>query len=305
MNDAVNTRPIGVIGLGSMGGGMALSLLRAGLTVHGCDLNPDNLKAFTDAGGIAAASPAALAAACDVVFIVVVNAAQTEAVLFGESGAVETMTSDSVVVSCATLGAEFAEKLGARLAEHQVLMLDAPISGGKAKAHSGELTVMSSGPERAYEKAEAALDAISETVFRLGDRAGKGSAMKTVNQLLAGVHITAAMEAMALGIKSGLDPEVVYEVVCNSAGRSWMFENRVPRVLSGDYTPTSMVNIFVKDLGIVLDAGKGLPMPLPVAAAAHQQFIAASGMGEGANDDSSVIKVYQATSGIDLPQKKD
>jgi len=113
------------------------------------------------------------------------------------------------------------------------------------------------------------------------------------------------MEAMALGIKSGLDPEVVYEVVCNSAGRSWMFENRVPRVLSGDYTPTSMVNIFVKDLGIVLDAGKGLPMPLPVAAAAHQQFIAASGMGEGANDDSSVIKVYQATSGIDLPQKKD
>jgi len=305
MNDAVNTRPIGVIGLGSMGGGMALSLLRAGLTVHGCDLNPDNLKAFTDAGGIAAASPAALAAACDVVFIVVVNAAQTEAVLFGESGAVETMTSDSVVVSCATLGAEFAEKLGARLAEHQVLMLDAPISGGKAKAHSGELTVMSSGPERAYEKAGAALDAISETVFRLGDRAGKGSAMKTVNQLLAGVHIAAAMEAMALGIKSGLDPEVVYEVVCNSAGRSWMFENRVPRVLSGDYTPTSMVNIFVKDLGIVLDAGKGLPMPLPVAAAAHQQFIAASGMGEGANDDSSVIKVYQATSGIDLPQKKD
>lgn len=289
---------IGVIGLGSMGGGMAASLLRAGFTVHGCDINPAHLTTFAEAGGIAAETPAALATACDLVFIVVVNAAQTEDVLFGTNGVVGALGPDGVVVACATVPSRFAETLAARLAEHQIQMLDAPISGGKARAWSGELTVMSSGPERAYEKADAALDAISAKVYRLGDRAGIGSAMKTVNQLLAGVHIAAAAEAMALGIKAGIPAETIYDVICNSAGRSWMFENRVPRIVKGDYTPTSMIKIFTKDLGIVLEAGKVLPAALPIAAAAHQMFLAADGMGYGNEDDSSVFKVYQAMAGI-------
>jgi len=304
MSETRTADPIGVIGLGSMGGGIALSLLRAGHKVYGCDLNPENLKNFTDAGGVDAPSPAALATECDLIFVVVVNAAQTEAVLFGENGAVEAMRSDSVIVSCATTSAEFAQSLETRLAEHQILMLDAPISGGKAKAHSGDLTVMSSGAARAYDKADAALEAVAETVYRLGDAAGKGSAMKTVNQLLAGVHIAAAAEAMSLGIKSGLEPDAIYDVITNSAGCSWMFENRVPRILSGDYTPTSMVKIFTKDLGIVLDVGKNLPLGLPLSAAAHQMFISAEGMGLGEDDDSAVIKAYQATGGFDLPEKK-
>ena len=291
-------RPVGVIGLGSMGGGMASSLLRAGFTVHGCDINPAHLKAFTDAGGIPAETPATVAKACDVVFVVVVNAAQTDAVLFGENGVVGSLGPDGVVIASATVPSGFAESLERRLAEHQILMLDAPISGGKAKAATGELTVMSSGPERAYEKADAALDAVATQIYRLGDKAGIGSAMKTVNQLLAGVHIAAAAEAMALGMKAGIPAETIYEVICNSAGRSWMFENRVPRIVSGDYTPTSMIKIFTKDLGIVLEAGKALPASLPIAAAAHQMFLAADGMGYGNEDDSSVFKVYQAMAGL-------
>lgn len=173
MSDKANTGPIGVIGLGSMGGGMALSLLRAGFEVHGCDLNPDNITPFTDAGGIVAETPLILAQRCGIIFVVVVNAAQTEGVLFGENGAVEGMSSDTVVIACATVSADMAISLESRLAEHQVLMIDAPISGGKAKAHSGDLTVMSSGPDRAYDKSTGALDAVAETVYRLGESAGK------------------------------------------------------------------------------------------------------------------------------------
>ena len=127
---------------------------------------------------------------------------------------------------------------------------------------------------------------------------------KMINQLLAGVHIAAAAEAMALGIRTGADPQVLYDVISNSAGSSWMFQNRVPHIIAGDYTPLSAVNIFVKDLGIVLDSARKMTFPLPLTAAAHQMFLGAAGAGLGYEDDSAVVKVYQALSGIELPGKK-
>ncbi len=135
-------------------------------------------------------------------------------------------------------------------------------------------------------------------MFRLGDHAGIGSTVKMVNQHLAGVHIAAACEAMALGIRAGADPRQLYEVICQSAGASWMFENRVPHILEGDYTPLSTVNIFVKDLGIVLDSARQLGFPLPLAAAAHQLYLATAASGHGAEDDSAVIKFYAALAGL-------
>ena len=145
------------------------------------------------------------------------------------------------------------------------------------------------------------LDAIAEKVFQLGDDIGQGSTMKMVNQLLAGIHIASAMEALSLGIRCGLDAEKIFEVITACAGNSWMFENRVPHVLESNYTPQSAVNIFVKDLGIVLEEGKRKRFPLPLSAAAHQQYIGASGMGLGDEDDAAIIKVYQKMSGITLP----
>nr|HQC98919.1 NAD-binding protein [Aquabacterium sp.] len=136
------------------------------------------------------------------------------------------------------------------------------------------------------------------------DHAGVGSTVKMVNQHLAGVHIAAACEAMALGIRAGADPDRLYEVITNSAGNSWMFANRVPHILAGDYTPLSAVNIFIKDLGIVLDAARKLNAPLPLAAAAHQLYLGTAGAGFGAEDDSAVIKLYAALTGITLPEKK-
>jgi putative dehydrogenase len=293
------TKPnVGVIGLGSMGGGVARSLLRAGLATHVCDVRAESVQALVAEGAVGCATPAKLAAACDIVIVLVVNAAQTEQVLFGENGAIETLRKGSAVIMNVTVPPDFTVGLAKRLAERSILMLDAPVSGGSAKAASGEMTIMASGVPEAFAKCEPVLGAIAQKVFRLGNDPGTGSKVKMVNQLLAGVHIAAAAEAMALGIKAGADPQELYNVLLECAGTSWMFQNRVPHILAGDYTPHSAVDIFVKDLGIVLDVGKTNRFPLPLTAAAHQMFMMAAAAGHGREDDSAVIKIFP---GIALP----
>ncbi|TFH85046.1 NAD(P)-dependent oxidoreductase [Billgrantia azerbaijanica] len=285
-----------------MGMGTARALFDRGLSVTGCDVSEPARRAFEAEGGRCVATPAELAAHCNIVLLVVVSADQVEQVLFGDQGLVGRLAPGSVVLQCATVAPSVARRLGERLAEAGLEMLDAPISGGAAKARSGQLSVMASGAPAAFDKAAPVLDAMAATVYRLGDTAGVGSSMKLVNQLLAGVHIATAAEAMALGLRLGLDPDTVYEVITHSAGNSWMFENRVPHILHGDYTPLSAVDIFVKDLNLVHETGRELAMPTPVAASALQQFTAAKGAGFGREDDAAVIKVYQRLSGIALPE---
>ena len=292
----------GVIGLGAMGAGMAQSLRRAGHVPHVYDIRADVAQAFAAQGGMASASPAALGAACDVVISVVVNAAQTESVLFGEQGCAATMKPGSVFVMCSTVDPNWSVALEARLAAKGILYIDAPISGGAAKAASGQMTMMTAGKPEAYAAAGALLDAMAAKVYRLGDQAGAGSKVKIINQLLAGVHIAVAAEAMALGLREGVEASALYEVITNSAGNSWMFENRMAHVLAGDYTPLSAVDIFVKDLGLVLDTARASKFPLPLAATAHQMFMQASTAGFAKEDDSAVIKIFP---GITLPEGKD
>ncbi|KVM76433.1 3-hydroxyisobutyrate dehydrogenase [Burkholderia ubonensis] len=295
------SRNVGVIGLGAMGLGVARSLLRAGFRVHACDVREPVLNAFADEGGIACATPAELGAQCDVVVTLVVNAEQSETVLLGEHGAVARMKPGGVVIASATVAPEFAIALGRRIEAAGLQMLDAPVSGGAARAASGEMTMMTSGPAAAYAACEDVLAAIAGKVYRLGSAHGVGSKVKIINQLLAGVHIAAAAEAMALGLREGVDPDALYDVITHSAGNSWMFENRVPHILNGDYTPLSAVDIFVKDLGLVLDTARRSKFPLPLSAAAHQMFMSASSAGHGGEDDSAVIKTFP---GITLPPSR-
>lgn len=291
----------GVIGLGSMGMGAALNLARKGHDVTGCDLRPAALAELAASGGKTVSRAADLPADLDGVLVFVVNAAQAEAVLFGAEGCAGRLAPGTVVICSTTLAPQIAQSLGARLAERDLLMLDAPVSGGAAGARAGTMTVMASGPDAAFAKAEPALAAIAGKVWRLGTAHGAGSTVKMVNQLLAGVHIAVAAEALALGIRAGADPQTLFDVISSSAGSSWMWQNRVPHILDGDDQPLSAVNIFVKDLGIVLDEARGLTFPLPLAAAAHQLFLAAAAHGQGAKDDAFVIRVWQALTGIALP----
>jgi 3-hydroxyisobutyrate dehydrogenase len=297
---------VGVVGLGAMGMGIAQSLLRAGLEVHACDVRPEAVQQLAAAGAHGAASPAELAPKVEALLIVVVNAAQTEQVLFGEDsapGLAALLRPGSVVIASATVDPTLPPLWEQRLQERGLWLIDGPVSGGAKKAADGQMTVMASGRPEAVAAAGPTLDALAGKVYRLGDRAGIGSTVKMVNQHLAGVHIAAACEAMALGMRAGADPRALYDVICNSAGMSWMFQNRVPHILEGDYTPLSAVNIFVKDLGIVLDAARKLAFPLPLAAAAHQLYLATAAAGHGGEDDSAVIKFYAELAGIELPKK--
>jgi putative dehydrogenase len=289
---------VGVIGLGTIGLGAALNLARKGHQVVGCDVR----EAARAEVPSAVAHADELPADTEAVAVFVVNAAQTDDVLFGPRGCLARLAKGVVVLSCATIAPEAARALDAKITGAGCLMLDAPTSGGKGGADAGTMTIMASGPEAAFAKAQPVLDAISTKVWRLGDTVGVGSTVKMVNQLLAGVHIATAAEAMALGIRAGADPRTLFEVISSSAGSSWMWQNRMPHVLEGDDTPLSAVNIFVKDLGIVLDQARALTFPLPMAAAAHQLFLAAAAHGEGAKDDAFVIRVWQALAGIALPK---
>jgi L-threonate 2-dehydrogenase len=292
-------RNVGLIGLGAMGLGMAQSLRRAGHKVHVYDVREEVARRFAGEGGVVCTSPADVASHCDVVVSVVVNAAQTEQVLFGDNGAAGAMKAGSLFVMCSTVDPNWSVALEQRLEALGFLYLDAPISGGAAKAAAGQITMMTAGKPEAYAKAGELLDGMAAKVYRLGDRAGNGSKVKIINQLLAGVHIAAAAEAMALGLREGVAADALYEVITHSAGNSWMFENRMPHVLKNDYTPLSAVDIFVKDLGLVLDTARATKFPLPLASTAHQMFMQASSAGHGREDDAAVIKIFP---GIRLPE---
>ena len=292
---------IAVIGLGSMGFGMATSLKRKGFEVTGCDVSADLVARFVAEGGKGARSPAEAAKGADIVICVVLNAAQTETVLFGKDGVIETLARDAVFVSSATMDPEVARRLAKQLESTGRHYLDAPISGGAQRAAQGELTILASGSQAAFAKARPALDAMAAKLYELGDAAGQGAAFKMINQLLAGVHIAAASEAITFAAKQGLDLQKVYEVITASAGNSWMFENRMPHVIAGDYKPRSTVEIFVKDLGIVQDMARSARFPVPVASAALQMFLMAAASGMGRDDDASVARIYARVTGTHLP----
>lgn len=284
-----------------MGLGMARSLLRAGHAVTGCDVRQSACDQLIAAGGRIRGTPADAADGASIVILVVVNAAQADQVLFGANGAVDAMKPGSVIIASPTLSPAEAQGFEARVAEKGILYLDAPISGGSSKAEAGALTIMASGSAQAFDTADAALNAMAATVYRLGDKVGIGSSFKIVNQLLAGVHIAAACEAITFAKSLGLDISKVFEVITKSAGNSWMFENRIPHVLEGDYKPQSAVSIFTKDLGIISDLGRKQKFPLPIASAALQLFLMTEAAGMGQDDDSSVARFLAQISGLQLP----
>jgi 3-hydroxyisobutyrate dehydrogenase len=217
-------------------------------------------------------------------------------VLF-EGGALEALRPGGVVALMATCPPSAVEAIEARVREAGRRMVDAPVSGGVAGARAATLTIMAAGPRDGFEAAKPVFDALGDKVFHVGERAGQGAMVKTVNQLLCGVHIAVVAEAFALAAKVGVDLKILLEIMSGSAASSWMLKDRGPRMLSADPEVTSAVDIFVKDLGIVLDAGRDTKAALPLAAAAHQMFLAASGRGDGAADDSQVIRSYLTLNG--------
>ncbi len=289
-------RTVGFVGLGSMGLPMAKNLLTAGFAVRGFDLRPAAGAALAEAGGTAAASVADAASDADALVLMVVNAEQAESALFG-AGGLEALPPGGVVVLMSTCPPSAVAALADRVAGAGRAFLDAPVSGGMVGAIAGSLTIMVGGPAAALAAVRPLLDAVGGKIVHAGDNPGQGAMVKTVNQLLCGVHIAVAAEALSLAAKVGIAPEVLLDVLGGSAASSWMLKDRGPRMVQDDPPVTSAVDIFVKDLGIVLAAGRDSHAALPLAAVAHQMFLAASGRGDGAADDSQVIRSYHLLNG--------
>lgn len=291
---------IGIVGLGAMGSRMARRLLQAGYAVTGYDINREAVASLRQDGGTMAENPAEAATGVNVLLIMVASAAQAEEVLFGPSGALTTLPAGSTVMLCSTVPPDFMQQLENRLMERNVQLLDAPVSGGVAGAEQGTLTAMVAGSDAAYTTCEPILSTFASKIYRLGNKPGQGSTVKIVNQLLVGVHIATTMEAVALGARLGVDLERMYEVITNSSGASNVFTRRVPDVIADHNPPGGALEIFVKDLSIVLEAGLHARFPLPMTASAHQLFLMGAAAGFGQDNASALIKVFERLAGIQV-----
>jgi 3-hydroxyisobutyrate dehydrogenase len=283
---------IGFVGLGAMGLPMAAHLAGRGFSVAAFDLRAEAVAAAVASGAMGAASATEAARGAEILVLMVVNAAQARAVL--EGGALDALAPGALVILMATCAPAEVEALDALVAGTGRGLVDAPVSGGVGGARAGTLTIMAAAPAQSFARARPVLEAMGDKVFHVGERPGQGAMVKTVNQLLCGIHIAAAAEAFSLAAKAGLDGAQLLTILGGSAASSWMLKDRGPRMLQDDPDVASAVDIFVKDLGIVLDAGRGSRAALPLAAAAHQMFLAASGLGHGREDDSQVLAAYRA-----------
>jgi 3-hydroxyisobutyrate dehydrogenase len=299
----MNTRTIAFVGLGAMGAHSARRLAQAGFQVKGFDVRPEALQALEQAGGQAAASAAEAMHGASHAVLFVVNGKQAEQVIFGANGLGESAPKGAKFLSCVTMAPTEAVDLARRCAEHSWTFLDTPVSGGTVGASAGTLTIMQSGDRQMIEDCRPIYEAIGQRLMYVGPNAGDGAMVKTINQLLCGVHLAAAGEAMALAKRAGLDLQAVWDVVSQSAAGSWMLNDRGPRMVAQSFdSPTSAVDIFVKDLGIVADVARTLHFPAPLAATALQSFLGSSGAGNGRRDDAAVMLYYE---GFSPPKAQD
>ena len=295
-NDPMVMTSIGIVGLGAMGLPIARTLLARGFAVRGHARKQAARSALRDAGGDSLASAREAATGVGLLLLVVVDAAQAEQVLFAD-GALEALPRGGIVMLSATCPPKAVETIAVRVLASGRRFLDAPLSGGTAGAEAGTLTIMAAAAEETLAMARPVLEALGSKVYIVGERPGQGAAIKIINQLLCGVHLAAAAEALALADQAGVDGDTLLDILGGSAASSWMLRDRGPRMLQDEPVVSSAVDIFVKDLGLVLDAGRAQKVALPLAAAAHQLFLAASGRGHGQADDSQVLGSYRALNG--------
>ena len=293
---------IGIVGIGAMGMAMALNLRARGYAVCARDLRP-LAEAEARAAGIAVcASPQALAAQVDIAFIVVVDAAQIDAVLFGADGLVQARDAARSVVLCSTIAPQDSARFAQGLAAHGIDAIEAPVSGGPARARAGTMSMMLAAPAATLARWQPLLADLAEKRFVIGAAPGDAAKAKLVNNLLAGINLVAGAEALALAAKIGLDPRTMYEVISASSGASWIFEDRMARALAGDYTPArAAMHILTKDLGLATALAASADHATPLGDVALARFRDAVAQGWAGLDDAAVIKTYESAPVVGRP----
>jgi putative dehydrogenase len=283
---------VGIVGVGNMGGAMAAHLLQQGWRVAACDLVAERVDALVQLGAAAAPTPAQAAAGAQALVVCVVDAAQTDDVLFGPQGAAGALQSGAAVLLCPTIGPHDVERIAGRLAHAGLAAIDAPMSGGPARARDGSMSLMVACPEDVFQRQQALLRALSDNLFRVGERPGDGARTKLVNNLLAAINLAGAAEAMALARRLGLDPGRTLDVIERSSGQSWIGSDRMRRALAGDDAPRAHVTLLHKDTRLALEAAKAAGFEGPLGALAHAVFDQAVRQGLGGEDDAALLRMY-------------
>jgi L-threonate 2-dehydrogenase len=288
-----NSSAIGIIGIGVMGMSIAKNLHRKGYDVAVRDIRPEAEQEARSAGMMVYASPAALAVAASLIVVVVVNAQQIDDVLFGADGVMQADAKGKTVMICSTIAPEDTIRYALRLQQHSIATIDAPISGGPARAEAGTMTMMIAGSAATIAQWNGVLAAMAEKRFSVSDNIGDGSKAKLVNNLLAGINLVAGAEALALGMKIGLDPQKLFEIISASSGSSWVFQDRMARVLQDDFAPRAYAHILTKDVTLATAMADAVQYDTPLGDAALAQFRETLKRGWAELDDAAVIKIYQ------------
>lgn len=293
------------VGLGNMGAGMAAQLASKQFQVTGFDLRPEPIAALVEAGGKGADTAERAAQNADVLIIMTINDAQARAILF-DAGALKVLAKDATVVLTSTVSPDAAASIAKEITESRsgVGFIDAPVSGGTPGASTGTLTIMASGPRVHFDRVKPALDAMGTKIFHVGEQPGQGESMKAINQILAGVHLIAAAEALSMAKATGVDPALALEIVKGSAAGSWMLSNRAHRMLEEHPQCRSSIQTWSKDYGIILETGRTSGAALPLSAIAAQMWNSAMARGQAQDDDSTVIRQYDFLNGNDLRSSK-
>lgn len=284
---------VGIVGVGNMGGGMAARLLARGWAVQACDLLTERVDALVRQGARATPSPAAAAKGAQALIVCVVDAQQTRSVLFEADGAVATLAPGSAVLLCPTIAPADVEAIASGLSARGLQAIDAPMSGGPARARDGTMSLMVACADAAFDAQRALLDALSSKVFRVGTRPGDGARTKLVNNLLAGINLAGAAEAMALAERLGLDLGRTLDVIEQSSGQSWIGSDRMRRAIAGDYAPRAHVTLLQKDTRLALEAARAAGFEGTLGPLAHEAFNRAVEAGDAGLDDAALFKVFR------------
>ena len=282
----------GIIGIGAMGLAMAKNLHRKGIALAVRDIRAEAEEEARSLGMQVCASPADMMRHADLIIIVVVNAEQIEDVLFGAEGLATVPAEGKTVMLCSTIAPEYTMRFAERLAQHRIEVIDAPISGGPARAEAGTMSMMMAASSALLQRHAHVLDALSDKQFRISETPGDGAKTKLVNNLLAGVNLVAGAEALALGMKIGLDPRKLFDVICASSGASWIFRDRMARVLQDDFEPRAFAHILTKDITLATAMADNAGCDTPLGDAALDIFRKTVDNGWSQLDDAAVIKTY-------------
>ena len=286
--------PVAIVGVGNMGGGMARNLLAKGVVVHVCDLDADKTQSLQALGARVAACPAQLAGMAALYIVCVVTAAQVNDVVWGEQGLAAQFQPGDTVMLCPTIAPEDTEAVAARLAGQGVATLDAPMSGGPQRAALGTMSLMVAGADAVFERHQALLNALANPVFRISQRVGDGARTKLVNNLLAGINLVGAAEALALAERMGLDGGRTLQVMAASSAQSWIASDRMTRALSGDWAPRAHMTLLEKDTGLAQQMALKAGYVGPLGPGAAAVFAQASAAGLAELDDAAVLRHLRA-----------